>query len=325
MRKSVIFTIILVLTAIPLFAQNNPTGDEKVYEPVKYLPIHRFPLSILHVYRYTDTTEVIKLLPDSTKTSYKRIITHYFTLKKVKADQDGFMTLQVSLDSMRYYLKEGRAEIYWDSQDENSGGINMQDLKYSSVPLGHYFDMTFSPYGEIAKISGENVDWYFDYLNKYLVQLKDTVEKFIWFDGMSLKRLGQITNLKKINFTEEKIAIDSIWITPFEIQVENINFVDTIKAKISDVQNGHLKIEADTKNLKAIPGNYLFYGIKDMLLPVKKSEGVGKYYIDITPRGNIEKARGEFLTNLEIPVHKDVFKLQIKSFMQWDLLGMYRE
>jgi hypothetical protein len=325
MRTKIILTILFVLTSIQLFAQDNPVGDDKVYEPVKYLPIHRFPLSILHVYRYTDTTEVTKFLPDSSKLSYKRIITHYYTLKRVKPDKDGFMTLEVSLDSMRYYLKEGRAEIYWDSQDENSGGINMQDLKYASVPLGHYFDMTFSPYGEIAKIAGENVDWYFDYLNKYMVQIKDTVEKFIWFDGMSLKRLGQITNLEKIEFPDEKTAIDTVWTTPFEIQVENINFADTVEAKISDVSNGHIYIDAVAKNLRALPGNYLFYGIKDMLLPVKKSNGIGKYSIDLSPRGNIEKARGEFLINLEIPVHKDIFKMQIKTSMQWDLLGMYRE
>ena len=168
MRTKIIFTILMMFVSLQMFAQESAATTEKGAEPVKYLPIHRFPLSILHVYRYTDTTEVTKYFPDSTTTSYKRIVTHFFTLKKINPDKDGFMTLFVSLDSMRYYLKEGEAEIYWDSQDDASGGINMQDLKYASVPLGHYFDMTFTPYGEIAKISGENIDWYFDYLNKYL-------------------------------------------------------------------------------------------------------------------------------------------------------------
>jgi hypothetical protein len=324
MRRTFLITVLLLLSAGQLFAQDSPVGDQKLYRAIKYLPIHRFPIGIQHVYRYTDTTEVSKLLPDSTTVKYKRVITYFFTLNRNKKDKDGFMTLEVSLDSMRYYLKEGRAEIYWDSQDDSSGGINFRDLKYSSVPLGHYFDMTYSPYGEIAKISGENVDWYFGYLDKYADQLNDTIEKFIWYDGMSLKRLGQITNVRKIDFPDEKMPIDSTWITPLTLQIEHINFTDTVKAKISDVTNGYMTIVAEAKNLRALPGRYLFYNIKDMLLPVLKSKGVGKYVITLSPRGHIEKAQGNFLINMEIPVHKDIFKLKIKSSMHWDLLGMYR-
>ena len=325
MKYRIFIILMILLATVQLTAQENPTGDKEVYRPVKFLPIHRFPLGILHVYRYTDTTEVTRYLPDSTQMSYKRILTHYFTLKRVNPDKNGFMTLEVSFDSTRYYLKEGRAELYWDSQDDKAGGINMQDLKYATVPLGHYFDMTFSPYGEIAKIAGENIDWYFNYLNKYSDQLNDSVEKFIWYDGMSIKRIGQITNLRKINFPEEKMPVDSTWTTPFEIQVNNIDFIDTVKAKISKIEDGYMIIEADADSLRALKGNYLFYNIKDMLLPVLKSKGTGKYVITLTPRGNIEKARGDFLINMEIPVHNDIFKIKVKSAMQWDLLGMYKE
>ncbi len=314
-----------MISSIQIFAQNTPTGDESVYEPVKYLPIHKFPLSILHVYRYTDTTEVTKTFPDSTKTHYKRVVTDFFTLKRTKPDKDGFITLEVSLDSMRYYLKEGKAEIYWDSQDDASGGFNMQDLKYACVPLGHFFDMTLSPYDDIAKISGVNAEWYFNYLKTNLSKLSDTVEKFIWYDGFSNKRIAQIHKVKKILLPNEKIAIDSIWTSPFEIQIDNVNFADTVKPKITKVENGQIFVEAEINNLKALPGKYLFYGIKDMLLPIKSSKGVGKYRIEFSPRGAIEKAIGEFLVQLKIPVHKDIFKLDIKSTMYWTLLGMYRE
>lgn len=325
MKLRIFIVLLIMVVTVPLLAQENPTGDKEVYKPLKFLPIQRFPIGILHVYRYTDTTEVIKYLPDSTQTSYKRVVTHFFTLKQVNPAKDGFVTLEVSMDSTRYYLKEGNAELYWDSQDDKSGGINMQDLKYATVPLGHYFDMTISPYGEIAKISGENVDWYFGYLNKYADQLNDSVEKFIWYDGMSMKRIAQITDVKKIDFPSEKIAVDSVWRTPFAIQVENINFVDTAKAKIMKIEDGYMTIEADANNLRALPGNYLFYNIKDMLLPVLKNKGVGKYIITLNPRGNIEKATANCLINLEIPVHNDIFKLKIKSSMSWDLLGMYKE
>ena len=62
MKLRIFIVLLIMVFAVPLFAQENPTGDKEVYKPLKFLPIQRFPIGILHVYRYTDTTEVIKYL-----------------------------------------------------------------------------------------------------------------------------------------------------------------------------------------------------------------------------------------------------------------------
>jgi len=324
MRTTKLTIIIFALIASAnLFAQGVP-GEGNQEEIVKYLPIHRFPQDVLHTYKFTDSTLVTKYLPDSTQAKHQRVLTHYITILRSQDVEDGFLTIEASIDSSTYYLKEGNAEIYWDSQDENSGGINMQDLKYATVPLGKFFNMTISPYGEVAKIYGEKIDWFMDYLNKYSDQLNDSVEKFIWYDGVSIQRLSSITELKKIRFPNEKMAIDSTWSTPFNHQVEFINFTDTATARITDFTNGYLTVEATFPSMEAIPGNYLIYGIKTMLLPIEESGGKGTYTITLTPRGAIEKSTAIFDIDLIIPVRKESFKLNIQTSQNWELINQRR-
>lgn len=315
-----------LLLTLSFSAQSQRRGDaEKGPEPVKYLPVHRYPVNIQHVYRFTDTTVVTRMNPDSSIVKYTRELTHFFTLKQTAAASKGFITLEVSIDSTRYKIKEGNAEIYWDSQDDMAGGINMQDLKYSTVPLGKFYDLTFSPYGEIAKIEGEKIDWFIDYLNKYADQLPDSVERFIWYDGVSLSRLSNITSLRKINFPEDKMEIDSTWNTPFSMQFEFIPFSGEMKARIAKFDNGELYVQGFSDNLQAFPGNYLIRGFSTILLPVKTTNSNAVYNIHLTPRGAIKSAEAVADIHLEAQVRKETFGIHIQSKVRWDLLGQYRE
>ena len=318
------FICVLFISAGCLFAQEN-TQSAKASEPVKYLPVHKFPLAVQHVYMFTDTTEVTKTFPDSTRVKYYRELTHFFTVTQNETSKDGFVTVEVTIDSTRYHLKDGKAEIFWDSQDENAGGVNLQDLMYASVPLGKYFDMTYSPYGEIAKISGEKMDAYFDYLNKNSSGFKDEVLKYLWFEGASIKRLANITDVIKIVFPDIKMGIDSIWKTPFNMQLDFINITDTLDARITDVTSGEITIDALSKSVDVLNGKYIFYGVKNMLLPVTKSSGGGTYRLTMSPRGAMKKAIANFDVNLQVPVQKDIFSINIKSSVHWVLLGQYKQ
>ena len=45
----------------------------------KYNISLRYPLSILHKYKYEETTEVLRTFSDSSKRSYKRNVQYFFT------------------------------------------------------------------------------------------------------------------------------------------------------------------------------------------------------------------------------------------------------
>ena len=325
-RKSVLILLaVFISMQFTAFSQKHTDDAQKGPEVLKFRPFHLYPKNVLNIYKYTDSTEVTRTFVDGTSTSYNRAITFFFSLKQPAPTEKGFATVETSIDSARYWLKEKNAEIRWDSQDEMAGGINLPDLKAQTVPLGKYFNMTFSPYGDVAKIEGEKLDEYFDYIKKYGKGLKDTIELFIWTDGASNSRLAQIGNINKILLPQEPIEKDSIWKTPLTLQFENINCFDSVEAKITSVQNGETRIEALAKSIKTVPGSYRFYGIKDRLLSVKSTSGGGIYTLDITPRGTIRKAEGNFEVEMIVPIKSDSFTQKIKNHCVWELVGQFKQ
>lgn len=324
-KSILILLAVFISMQFAAFSQKNSGEAQKGPEVLKYRPVHLFPKNVLNVYKYTDSSEVTRTFTDGTSSSYKRAITFFFTLKQTAPTEKGFATVETSIDSVRYWFKEKNAEIKWDSQDEMAGGINLPDLKAQTVPMGKFFNMTYSPYGEVAKIEGEKLDEYFDYINKYGKQMTDTVELFLWTDGASLERLAHVTNVRKILMPEESIEKDSTWRTPLNIQFENINCFDTVDARITSVQNGETRIEALAKSMKTPLGNYRFYGIKDRLLSVKSISGGGIYTLDITPRGTIRKAEGSFEVEMVVPIKSDSFTQKVKNHCVWELMGQFKQ
>ena len=322
-----ILSLVAVLLVLQLnaFAQKTSGEAQKGPETLKFRPVHVFPKNVLNVYKYTDSSDVTRTFTDGSISNYQRTITFFFTVKQTNPTENGFATVETSIDSVRYWFKEKNAEIKWDSQDEMAGGINLPDLKAQTVPLGKYYNMTYSPYGEVAKFEGEKLDEYFDYINKNGKGMKDTVELYLWTDGASSGRLAQITNVRKILLPQESIEIDSIWRTPFNIQFENINCYDSVDAKIVRVQNGETRIEALVKNIKAEQGNFRFYGIKDRLLNVKSSSGIGIYTLDLSPRGSIKRAEGNFDVEFVVPIKNEQFIQKIKNHCVWELIGQFKQ
>ena len=317
--------VIILLSLVVFSANAQQKGPQKGDEVIKFKPIVRFPNAISNVYRYTDTTDVERIMSDDSKVKYTRYMTYFMSLTQQNASKEGFATVEVAIDSLRYYYKEGNAVVQFDSQDERYAGMNKDDLKTVSVPLSKAFDMIYSPYGEVAKIQGEKLDFYYDYLSQNVSAMKDSVDMFIWVEGASKLRLQHFADVRKILFPLEAIEIDSTWKTPFRFQLESINFIDTLTAKISSVKNSITTITAKTNKIEFIPKNYRFNGIKSILLPIEKCTGKGSYELQLTQKGVINRAVAEFNVELTVPVKKDYFKQKINSRMYWELIGQYKQ
>jgi len=324
--KTRFLLFVMVLLFINVFASiAQQPAAQKGDEVIKFKPIVRFPNAIANVYRFTDTTEVERTMSDDSKIKYTRYLTFFMSLTQQNPAKDGFSTVEVAIDSLRYYYKEGNAIVQFDSQDERYAGMNKDDLKTESVPLSKAFDMIYSPYGEVAKIQGEKLDFYYDYLSQNVSAMKDSVDMFIWVEGASKLRLQHIADVRKILFPLEAVEIDSTWETPFRIQLENISFIDTMTAKISSVKNSITTISATTKSINFIPKNYRFNGIKSNLLPIEKCTGKGSFELQLTQRGVINRAMAEFNVELTVPVKKDYFKQKINSRIYWELMGQFKQ
>lgn len=318
----VLIFVFLILNRNELFSQD---GAKKSEEPpayqLKFIP----PQTIRHVYKMHDSTVVTRIFSDNSTKKYTREVSYYFNFVMPNPPKDGFMTFEVSIDSLKYKFTEGEAVFEFDSQADNPGALTFEDLVTTIVPLGNEFNLTYSPYGEVAKIDGERLDFLIDYIKQQKNNpMSDAIINFSWEEGISLDRLKFLADVKKILLPAEPIQIDSIWKTPIDLQLDYINFFDTLSTKITKFKDGFFHITGVSKNIRAKNKPAKLYGIKTQLIEVADTKGEGSFELILHSRGFVSKAEANY--NLEIGsyIKKEYFKQKIETKTTWELLKQFR-
>src|SRR3989339_566858 len=294
MKKIIILCLAICLLSFSIYADDTQKGkitnDNKKEEIVKYKPKVIYHTNAYRLYKMTETTNIHRIYSDSSTKDFKREVSYYMTLTIFNKPENGFQTLKIVIDSMLYKLSEGDKVIEFNSQAEQMKPIRLKDLEVMSVPLNRQFDMTYSPYGEVAKIESPDIEEAIDFIKegdaKYGTKNKDELKNLIWFDGLSDARLKHITDLQKIIFSQEGMAKDSLWRSPFTIQIDGKDFIDTVNSRIAEYNNGN-------------------------------------YIIETNPRGIISNVEAEFVIESNCKVRFEPFYERVQSKMVWEYLGQF--
>ncbi|TAL68729.1 MAG: hypothetical protein EPN82_09675 [Bacteroidetes bacterium] len=329
MKKAIILLIIYIIS-LPVLADDTKKGmgqdNSQKEEVVKYKPKVIYHSNAYRLYKFTETTNVKRIYSDSSTKEFKREVTYFFTLTIFEKPENGFETVKVVIDSMLYKLTDGDKVVEFNSQAEKIKPIRLKDLEVMSVPLSRQFDMTYSPYGEVAKIESPDIQDEIDFIKEGDAKYgkdKDELKDLIWFDGLSDNRMKHIADLQKIIFSQESMAKDSIWHSPFTIQIDGKDFIDTVSSRIAEYNNGSYTIESKTNNLKPITKAYYFYGVVKPAR-IESAKGDGYYIIQINPKGIISKVDAEFIIESDCKVRFEPFKEQVQSKMVWEYLGQFK-
>ena len=331
MKKSILIFLLLYMASIPLSAEDTQKGlgqgGNKKEEIVKYKPRVVYNTNAYRLYKYTEVENVRRIYSDSSTKEYKRELTYFFTLTIFDKPENGFQVVKIVIDSMLYKMTEGKNVYEFNSQAEKIKPIKLKDLEVMSVPLNRQFDFTYSPYGEVAKIESPDIQETIDLIKegdaKYGTQAKDELTNLVWFDGLSNNRLKHITDLQKIIFAQEPIAKDTIWNSPFSIQIDGKDFIDTVESKIVEYNNGSYTIDSKTKNITPISKDSYFYGVVKPA-KIESAKGDGFYIIQINPRGIISKVDAEFIIESSCKVRFEPFTEQVQSKFTWEYLGQFK-
>lgn len=314
--------VLIFITSIESISQDGAKKSEEppVYQ-LKFLP----PQTIRHVYKLHDSTVVTRIFSDNSTKKYTREVTYYFNFVMPNPPKDGFMTFEVSIDSLKYKFTEGEAVFEFDSQLDNPGALTFEDLVATIVPLGNEFNLTYSPYGEVAKIDGERLEFLIDYIRQQKNNpMSDAIINFVWEEGISLDRLKFLTDVKKIFFSPEAIQIDSLWETPIDLQLDYINFNDTLAAKITKFKDGYFHISAVSKNIQAKNKPAKLYGIKTQLIEVADTKGEGTFEMIIHNRGFVSKIEAKYNVEIGSYIKKEYFRQKIETKSTWELLKQFK-
>ena len=275
------------------------------------------------VYKYNEISQVSRTYSDSTTRNYKKETTFFFTLYYRNPPENGFLKMDVVIDSLIYKFTEGDAVIDFNTNADNNKPVRFKDLEATSVPVGRSFDVTYSSYGDVVKIEGSDLDWVKNFMKENSDSNVDPITDFIWYDGISESRLKHLSDVRKVFIPTAWIPKDSIWNTPFEIQLNSITFKDTLKAIVSDVSAGYSTIEAKTNHLKVSSEKCFLYNVPDLVY-IFDSKGDGIFSMSVNPKGVISHISGKFNALVKYQSGKQTILETIKTEMSWQMLGMYK-
>jgi hypothetical protein len=322
----IILICVLFVSFQSLLADNKAvkgieSSDEQ--EIVKYGIKINYPVKSFSNIKINEITNVHRIYPDSTTKDYSREINYYTTSEVPSSPEDGFQTVNVTVDSMHYKFTEGEVEFEYNSIDMKGKALRFKDLNCKTVPLGREFELVYSPYGEIAKIGGEEIDETLNYVIERGEGYLSETDKYVWLNGLSKEHLAYLGDLQKIMQPIERMAIDSIWYSPFNIEINGYNFYDTLALKIMDYNAGMFIISGESLSLHPFNKKSFAYNISD-LCEIHSVKGTGNFKLELSARGVIKSVGTDYKIKVKLKVEDQIIEEIIDSKIIWDVQGVFR-
>jgi hypothetical protein len=322
--------LVSLLAIIFFFAYNGAiaqvaAGETKEKsEKLEFRFVNTYPVNIVHQYVLKDSTNVNRMYSDSSMFNYLQITDYNYSLKAPnRPDKDGSYSLDVSIDSIyfRFNSPKKKAE-YNTAWDEGTPPFDIRNYEKCSVPLGLEYVMQYSPYNEITNVTGERLEDKIRTLSDPKEGLKDSVRKYIWLGGLSDRNLEFIADVNKNILPDKKVTADTSWITTILCKVDDVFFIDTVKMKIKSYSTKMYKLAGESKGRYLIKDPVMVYNIDKFVTPALIS-GKSTYYMELTPKGTIDRLEANYDLNLLLQYKKEPIVHVIKSTQKWILVDRY--
>ncbi len=307
-----------------IFSQNDESQRKsELSDEILYKILPRIPVNVAHKYIYTEKSKIARELSSGNTQNFERELTYHFTMVAPSPlDNNGFQTVEISVDSIDYKFKNKDTTIYFNDQRDDLRMPKLDDYQIKMVPLGLNFQLTFSPYHDIAKVGGDILIEKRDYITSPNTAPSDEMVKFTWLNGLKDESLITIFDVIKGIPPIEKVAIDSIWSKQIISNVEDGIFVDSVDFKLINFNIQSFTIKGQSKNFKAIPDKVRLFSI-NQLVDLVDIKGKSDYTIKMHPRGSINQLNIKYNVEEHYKIENDILIQKIETEKNWFLEKMY--
>lgn len=314
-----------ILLVGTLSAQDGVRGvspaPEKPKETVAlYL---RFPVGRLFDYVLSDTTRVHRIYSDSSTLDYVRTLTYYLSLEAVKVPQDGLVSVQVTIDSLRYSFSSGGNTISYAPGDQMP--LQFPDFVAAVVPVNRQFTMYYSPYWDVAKVEGEMLDWLRDYIAEGAEKVSsfDSLQKFVWLRNISLPVLAHYADPQKGVLPHGRVTLDSTWAKPFVCLADGIEFRDPAsKTRIIEQRGPIFVLQSRSDSLLPKLEALKLYNI-GRFVSITGGNASCTHTVELHKAGFVQSAVMTLTGTVTCKVRNETFEQHIQSRSVWTLRGQY--
>lgn len=322
--KLVIIQIFTFLITININLAQEKGQQRESQLPPAYTLKANFRTQVYYNYVLNDTTKVKRIYADSSIKEFQRIISYYLTIMQPDPPKDGFSKVEISIDSIYYKFIEGENVYHFSNiETANPSVFKFEDFQTYSVPMSMQFELTYSPYGEIAKIEGDRLAEKKNYIELLKNSIPDSIWYYNWTDGLSDIRLKHIGDVIKLIYPITPIYRDSIWYSPIELQIDGIHIIDTVELKVTGFWNNKYNIVGKFIKPETIWKKTKFYAIPNLSLPYKLTSASGNLEQTLSAAGLAQELKIHLHFKLQVgaPI---IFEENITKNLYWNMVNSFR-
>lgn len=320
----IITLLLLISFNILVYGQDDAqTGADNVQELPKYDVSFNLSELVYHIYRFTETTKVKRVFEDNTVNEYEKTVTYWFNVfVPGPEDENGFLLVEVKTDSMKYDLKSSDKNIYYTTTDyEMDMPLNYMDFFTNYVQYGQTFNMLYSPYGDVSKIDGDQLESE----KRQYAKTNDEIKRNQILYALSNSRLKFSFDVPKGVYPPYEVTKDTTWKSETEFFLCGVPLRGELINTFDGFSNNEYHISSTMDSLSLISP------IENVILPdldknciITSGVATGDIKTDLHTSGNVKYSRAKLKALLKGKVGNFKFNQIVETTYTWDLLGKFQ-
>lgn len=275
---------------------------------------------VAQAYEVSEKTLIERIHSDSSRRNYQREVLTYVTVRCIET-LDNISRVVVTADSIVYKFTTGPSVITYDSQKDLAPKA-FPDLNGYLGALNRSFEITYSPYGEVTKITGEQVDFWKDYIQQNVSDL-DTLISTIWLQSLSNESLSHLGDIQKRIVPGTKKALDSSWKHDLMLRVDGVVYEGKARSTFKSYEGGVYTI-ATQDTLQARTSWPLHVLEIPDLVTCLDGQAVVNCTSKLSTAGTLNGLDAEIKAQFRGKVGTEIFTQRVTSTQSWTLVKQYQ-
>lgn len=202
-----------------------------VREPIRPRLLASIPVGRIRYYELQEQTRITRQLPDGTTQTVEREVTSVLRFYAFTAREHGMTELACRVEELTYRFRHDTVSVTFSSRQPERLPRRLPDLEFVSSVLGTELEILLSPYGDIARIGGEQLEWLRKYLRSQVGS--DSLRLAARLSAISEARWASLFDLHKGIVPGTRMREDSTWHRLVTLWIEGAQWRDTAHTHIA--------------------------------------------------------------------------------------------